>query len=359
LKVDRIPNRLQIATEFSQLALRYWLKVYPRVANELNYWRMRAALIPDPLLRELALEAHHAKRGHVEGAAIFAALVPRARRQRAIRLIVAWQAAYDYVDSVSEQPCADPSTNGRQLHLALLQALKAAPTEENYYAHFDRDQDGDYLADLIHTARNSFTALPRRDLVGTPIRRAATRIIGYQALNQADQTPLAHWAKEQAPRGTPLRWWEVAAASASSLAVLALMATAADPASTLKDTAAIEHAYFPWIGALNTLLDSLVDLQEDADTNRISLLDYYSSPYEAAERLKMLAQQSIRATHALPQGRQHALILAGMTSFYLATPEAQQPDTRAAAGGIEDELTSISRPWLLMHRVRRGLAVKH
>ncbi len=346
-------NRLQATRGFSHLALRYWLKVYPRVAREMSYWKMRASKIPDPLLRELALDAHRTKRGHVEGAAIFAALVPRARRQRAIRLIVAWQAAYDYIDSVSEQPCADPQTNGRQLHLALLQALKAAPLREDYYAHFDHHQDGDYLADLIRTARNTFVTLPRRQLVRSPIHRAATRIVDYQAFNQNDQAPLARWAKTHIPPGLPVRWWEVAAASASSLAVLALMATAADPASTRSDTDAIEHAYFPWIGALNTLLDSLVDLQEDANSNRFSLLDYYSSPHEAAERMSMLAKQSMQATHSLPHGKQHALILAGMSSFYLATPEAQQPAARQAADSIESELAPMAGPWMLMHRTRR------
>jgi tetraprenyl-beta-curcumene synthase len=348
-----IYNRLQATNGFSNLALRYWLKVYPRVAREMSYWKMRASRIPDPLLRELALDAHRTKSGHVEGAAIFAALVPRARRQCAIRLIVAWQAAYDYIDSVSEQPCADPQTNGRQLHLALLQALKAGPLREDYYAHFDHDQDDEYLTDLIRTARDTFVTLPHRELVGKPIRRAATRIVDYQALNQTDQAPLARWAKTHIPPGVPVRWWEIAAASASSLAVLALIATAADPASTRSDTNAIEHAYFPWIGALNTLLDSLVDLQEDANNSRFSLLDYYSSPHEAAERMRMLARQSMKVARALPHGKQHALILAGMSSFYLAMPEAQQPAARQAAENIESELAPIAGPWMLMHRARR------
>lgn len=317
-------------------------------------------MIPDPLLRALALDAHEAKRGHVEGAAIFAALVPRAWRVRAIRLIVAWQAAYDYVDSVSEQPCADRSGNGRQLHLALMHGLSAGSTQPDYYAHFDRHQDASYLSDLIRTASDTFSMLPRRELVQSPIRRATGRIVDYQELNQLDQTPLARWASTQTPAGVALRWWEIAAASASSLAVLALIATAANPASTVADSAAIEQAYFPWIGALNTLLDSLVDLEEDSEIDRTSLLAYYSSPDEAAERLRLIANRSMQATQTLPNSKRHALILAGMTSFYLATPEAHQPQARTAAESIEDELNPIASPWLLMHRARRRTgAVTH
>ena len=355
-----ISEQVRATRGFSRLALRYWLKIYPRVVRDMSYWKMRATRIPDPLLRALALDAHSTKRGHVEGAAIFAALLPPARRQRAIRLIVAWQSAYDYIDSVSEQPCADPSTNGRQLHLALLQALKETPTHDDYYAHFSHNQDGNYLADLVHTARNIFITLPHRDLVGGALQRAVTRIVDYQSLNQYDQTPLARWAREPLTTGTPVRWWEFAAASASSLAVLALIATAADPTSTAADTAAIEHAYFPWIGALNTLLDSLVDLREDATANRTSLLNYYSSPQEAAERMRLIANQSMQAIHSLPHSEDHALILSGMASFYLSSPTTSRPTARPMAESVERALSPTADPWLLMHRARReAKSLKH
>jgi len=336
--------------QFSRFALRYWLTIQPRVAVEMRYWYKRAQAIPDPLLRELALDAHRTKRGHVEGAAIFAALVPVAWRRQTIRLIVAWQAAYDYLDSISEQPCADPTTNSQQLHLALLQALTSRPTSGDYYAHFEHCDDDNYLTDLVRTAHNVFLALPCHRIVERPITRAAERIIGYQALNQDDQAPLARWACAQTPPDASLCWWEIAAASASSLAVLALIATAANPASTRTDTAAIEHAYFPWIGALNTLLDSLVDLQEDARSSRTSLLAYYTSPREAAERMRMIAARAMNETRTLAHGGRHALILAGMSSYYLAAPQAHTAEAEPAAKAIEHQLTPITRPWLLMHR---------
>ena len=41
------------------------------------------------------------------------------------------------------------------------------------------------------------------------------------------------------------------------------------------DAREIDRAYFPWIGALHTLLDSLVDRHEDRESGRPSLLSYY------------------------------------------------------------------------------------
>src|SRR6185312_6465001 len=82
----------------------YWLSVFPTVRRELARWRKLAAAIPDPFVRELALGTLENEEGLAEGAAIFATLVPdRAGRSRLVRLLVAWQVAYDYLDTVGEQ----------------------------------------------------------------------------------------------------------------------------------------------------------------------------------------------------------------------------------------------------------------
>ncbi|HYM67597.1 MAG TPA: DUF2600 family protein, partial [Patescibacteria group bacterium] len=112
-----------MASAFAGAAGRYWLGVFPHISRELRHWRERAGEIPDPVLRRLALLTQRSERGNLEGAAAFAVLVPRAHRARVVRAVVAFQATYDYVDTLAEQPSADPVANGRQLHLALLTAL--------------------------------------------------------------------------------------------------------------------------------------------------------------------------------------------------------------------------------------------
>jgi tetraprenyl-beta-curcumene synthase len=338
---------------FVRAALRYWLGVYPHLAREMHYWKARASAISDPLLRQVALEAQLSKRGNIEGAAAFAVLVPRGRRALTVRMIVAWQAAYDYADLLAEQPCEDRSANARQLHLALLRALQPEVPHDDYYARFGRDEDGGYLREMVDTTRGAFTQMSNNRPVSGPLEAAITRIIAYQALNQDDHSALARWASDETSPDTGLKWWETAAAGASSLAVLALLAAAADPQLSPDDIAAIERAYNPWISALHTLLDSLIDLREDAAAGQISLLSHYSSPEEVSARMQMLAERALSAARGLRQGALHALILAGMVSLYLTAPEASFPEAAPVSERVLAALGGAAMPSMMVLRVRR------
>lgn len=337
---------------FLQLACRYWFSVFPCVCREARHWHELAARIPDTPLRQHALHSLESKRGNIEGAGAFAALVPRTQRALVVRMLVAWQAAYDYVDTVSEQPNANRAANGRQLHLALLAALEPGPRHGDYYAHHDHDDDGGYLEALVDAVRGAFGVLPGHGAVAAPAQRAAMRIVRYQSLNQDDHRSLARWADAETPVGSELHWWETAAAGASSLAVLALLATAPEAGPSTSHIEAIEHAYFPWIGALHTLLDSLVDLKEDAAAGQTSLLAHYTSAEDAATRMRMLAERSLQMARGLVRGRQHTLILAAMASLYLSTPEATSDAAQILASGVIATLPFV-HPSMIVLGVRR------
>ncbi len=341
---------------FIRVALRYWLGVYPHLAREMRHWRARAASIDDPLLRRVALEAQRSKRGNIEGAAAFAVLVPRNRRALTVRMIVAWQAAYDYADLLAEQPCEDRSANARQLHLALLCAVQPGVPHEEYYARFDHREDGGYLREMIDTTRHAFAQMSNVRPVSGCVRGAISRIIAYQSLNQDDHEALQGWASGQTSPDAGLRWWETAAAGASSLAVLALLVAAADPQLSAADIAAIEGAYYPWIGALHTLLDSLVDLREDAVAGQVSLLSHYSSREEAGERMRMMTERALKAARGLRCGGTHALILAAMVSLYLTAPEASSPEAAPISERVLAVLGGAAMPSMAVLRVRRRVA---
>jgi tetraprenyl-beta-curcumene synthase len=138
------------------------------------------------------------------------------------------------------------------------------------------------------------------------------------------------------------------------LGLFALIAAAARADLTRGQACSIESAYWPWIGALHSLLDSLVDGPEDTALGQRNLLDYYRSPEEAARRLEMLAANALRATDSLPSAREHALILAGMASSYLTTPEARSPAAREASRRILDTLGSATAPSMLVFDIRRA-----
>ena len=341
---------------FAAAATTYWLGVFPQVGRELRHWRTRAQQIPDPVLRRLALITQVSERGNLEGAAAFAVLAPRASRANVVRAAVAFQATYDYVDTLAEQPSVDPVANGHRLHLALLRALEPGCEHPDYYEHNRGDGDNGYITNLIDACRGSLVALPSYASVADTARRATRRMIAYQSLNheaEGDTEALARWAAAETPPGTELRWWETAAGTASSLTVFALFATAGRPLIGATEALAMERAYFPWIGALHVLLDSLIDRDADVATGHHSLLDHYASAEEAAARLGAIADRALQATRLVPESITHAIILAAMTSFYLSAPCATAPGAVLVTERVLETMGALARPAMLVLRARR------
>lgn len=351
---------ISVTWAFIRAAGRFWLSIYPRIWREADRWHRRAQDIPDSTLRSLAGEAQQIKRGNIEGSGAFAILAPAEHRRVVVQAQVAFQSVYDYVDTLSEQPNTNPLENGRSLHQALLVCLDPEAGHENYYRHQPSHADNGYLEEMVDTCRDALGALPSREPVSAPAQRITERIVAYQTLNLSDPNGghrhLQQWAIQATPEGTDLRWWETAASAGSSLGLFALIAAAARPGLSPNEAQQIESAYWPWIGSLHSLLDSLVDGPEDAAVGQRNLLDYYTSPQEAADRLELLAQRALAASRTLPDAREHALILAGMASFYLTAPEADSPTARLASRRILEALSTAARPSMIVFALRRAAA---
>jgi tetraprenyl-beta-curcumene synthase len=350
-------GRIALTSAFADAARRYWLGVYPRVCREHRRLAARAQEIPDPLLQRVALDAQR-KWGNIEGATAFAAFVPSRRRAAAVRAMACFQGAYNYLDMLTELPNTDPEANGRLLHRALLVALDPQAPHLDYYELHHLGEDGGYLVELIDGARAALAELPSYAAVAPAALRAAERIVAFQSCNtgevQGDYFALERWARSSTPAGSGLRWWETAASGGSSLCVYALIAAAAQSRVPDTEVAAIEGAYFPWIGALHSLLDNLVDAAEDYATGQRSLVGCYASSLDAATRMSLLAKRSQDAAQRLP-GSQHTLILAAMASFYLSTTEASAPAARPVARAVLQALGEPAALSMLVFRSRLRL----
>jgi tetraprenyl-beta-curcumene synthase len=352
--LSSIPRRLALAVAFSSSARRYWLTVFPAVRREIRCLRRDALRIPGTELRASAIHNLKAEDGNLEGAAAFAVFVPRAYRDCAIRAQVAFQATYDYVDSLAEQPRAAFPANAGRLHCALLVALSPGAPHVDYYAHHPGRADGGYLVGLIDACREAISCLPSYALVAETVQGAAQRIVTYQRHNQptGDDSDFADWAGRETPPGTGLRWWETGAACGSSLTIFALLAAAADPKLKRRRAEAVEAVYWPWAGALHTLLDSLIDRDEDAANGQHCLIAHYACPQEMAARLQLLATEALERAKAV--GVEHRLILAGMASLYLSDERAWLPGARLGAEGVLGALGNLATPTMLVLRVRRS-----
>lgn len=332
---------------------RFWPAVLPVVREELRRWDLRARAIPDPALRAVALRKLDGERFNAEVAATFATLAPERRRRDVVTAIVALQVMYDYLDGVTEQPVADPLASGRQLYRAFGNAFARVPEPVDHYLHHPHGSDGGYLAALQRACRRALWSLPAA-AVAAPVAAAVAARCG-EAQTRTHAVPrlgagqLCAWALMQ-PETGELRWWEVASgAVAWVLAAHALIAAAADPATTAEQARAIASAHLATC-ALTTQLDSLVDADEDAAGGGHAYLAYYRDDAEAAERLRLLARRAAGAAQELPHGPHHLMTVAGAVAFYLSAPAARSPRARRVTGPLTAELGPLLRPALTIFR---------
>lgn len=341
---------------FLSAATRYWTSVFPAVRRQIKRWEKSARTIPDPTLRTAALTALRTERGNLEGAAAFAAFVPRAHRTSVITAAVAFQIAYDYADAVVEQPGVTTKAGVRQLHQALLVAVTPSRIQPRYYSNHDPRVDNGYLPDLVATCQGALAQLPSLSAVLPYTQRAVKRIVDYQEHNHGGHHTFARWAGDlTAATNTDLWWWETGAAAGSSLLVFALMATATDPTAGRAHAAALTDAYFPWIGALHTMLDSLIDLDEDRMTGQHNPTLHYQSWRETASQLRYLTNQAVARARLLPDSDQHLLIVAALVGFYLSAPQADEPRLSALRETVLSAVGCWAAPALLVQRSSRVL----
>jgi tetraprenyl-beta-curcumene synthase len=321
-------HRLQAAADvvatFTRLAL-YWTRIVPHARTELEGWRRRALLIPDQQLRDHALANLDGENLNAEAAAVFALVAPRARRKTVTSLLVAFQTMYDYLDTVSEQPAPDPLAVGLCLHQALTAVFTAEP-QPDYFRLLPVD-DGGYLSAL------------------GAARRCGEAQSHTHAARFTNDRRLTRWALRQA-LDPSYHWWELGAGGISSLSVHALLAAAADPATTRSTTEGVDAAYYPSVCALSTLLDSLIDLDNDAAAGNFSYYTYYADTSVAIDRLVAITAGADAELRSLPHGSVHRAIMAGVAAFYLSadTPHAQlirQPVLQALGISVKPLVGSL------------------
>ncbi len=345
------------ATTFMRAAPTYWGSVYPRVRGEIECQRQRAAAIPEPGLRRIAMSVLRSKRANIDGAAAFAAFVPRAHRAAVVQAQVAFQALYDYLDTLTEQPHRDPVANSRWLHRALVAALDPDAQARDYCSNQALGDDGGYLQGTVERCQAALSALPGYGAVQSTAARLGAQILEYQSFNVTDgagpREALARWAGERTPPDAGLAWWETAASAGSSLGLFALIAMAAQSRPSAAEVLAVQNVYFPWVGALHSLLDSLIDLPEDRASGQPALIEHYGTADDAAAGLRRLAEESRQRVAALPHPDRHALMLAGMVSIYLAEPRAGDPHVRVARRAVLGVLGAPSTVTMAVMHLRR------
>jgi tetraprenyl-beta-curcumene synthase len=332
------------------------------VSREVRGWRARAAGIPDPQLREDALAALLRKRGHTDGAALLWT-VPRVREPRLLALLVTYELIWDFLDGVNERGAALGQANGRQLHLALLDALAPDRPLVPYYRHHPWQRDGGYLRALVAVCRERCRALPRygevRSLLAEEAVRAQALAINHDLDPARRDAGLRAWAARERQGAAEATWFELTGAASASLTVHALLALSAEPAWRGARPAPTRAAYYPWISTATTMLDSWVDQAEDRANGDHSYVAHYASIDRAAARIRALIERSLREARALPDGERHVVVVACMAAMYLSKDSARTPAMRGstrdlahAGGSLTRLLLPVLRLWRVLNAQR-------
>lgn len=333
----------------------------PAAAKEIRHWRALAERIPEAPIRADALSAITRKRGQSDGAALFS-ILPHKRNRWLLRLLVAYQLIWDYLDSLHERHPTE--LNGRQLHLALVDALQPEAAKTDYYRHHPWTDDGGYLNALVDVCRTSCKRLPAfphvRPLVLREAHRAQVLALNHEPEPAQRDAALRAWASSEFPEnGTDARWFELSGACSAGLTIFSLLALAAEPSCTSACVARSHAAYMPWVSVAATMLDSYVDQLEDAECGDHIYVSHYPSRAAAVERIASLIRRSLAAAAQLDNGEKHVLIVGSMIALYLSKDSARMPAMRAdtktlvASGGtLGRALVPVLRLWRVAYAVR-------
>jgi tetraprenyl-beta-curcumene synthase len=369
--------------------VRYWTSVAPIVRGELRRWQGRALAIEDPELRALALDKLRGEGFHAEAAAMLATLAPRSHRRDVVEAIVALELLFDYLDGLTERPSSDPLGEGERLFEAYTGAVtvrdETAPRQSRLGLDDDpaeidglRVGDGGYLDALSETVGGAIERLPAAGAVTDVAQRTAARSgLAQTRMHAASQLGAAQveaWARREA-EGTGLAWREILAGAASSVLVLhALIAAAADSCTTGEEAEEIASAHLSTC-VLLTLLDGLVDHDEDTraggdtsgagtlgpagpragglESGGLGYIDLYEDRDELSQTLTDATRRAASQARTLRNGPHHAMTLVGVVAYYTSAPGARGRLAAPIAKRLQAQLKPLISPTLALMRAWR------
>ncbi|MGE5381659.1 MAG: DUF2600 family protein, partial [Methylocystaceae bacterium] len=235
--------------------------------------------------------------------------------------IIYLQTISDYLDNLCDRAGSTDSDAFLQLHQSMHDAVNPKAKPANYYHSYGYDEN-DYLNFLVQSCQSICRRLPSIDLIQQPLQQLIDYYSHLQAykhmeLNQRE-SHLTAYLSSCVPNPDHLPWWELAAATGSTLGMFALLSLASRRGLKAEEAASVLNAYFPWICSLHILLDYLIDQEEDIAGGDLNFVSYYDQPGRAWEALHKLVNKSQKQVRILNHSSLHRLIIAGLLAMYLS-----------------------------------------
>ena len=153
----------------------------------------------------------------------------------------------------------------------------------------------------------------------------------------------------------------LAGAASSVLVLHALIAAAADPRTTPQEADEIASAYLSTC-VLLTLLDGLVDHEEDTragggrsgagdpESGGLGYIGLYPDRDELSRVLTDATRRAALQARALRNGPHHAMTLVGVVAYYTSAPGARGEPAAPIASRLQRQLSPLISPTLALMR---------
>jgi tetraprenyl-beta-curcumene synthase len=308
------------------LMYRVYRNVFPEVHKELNYWKQRAAMIPNGELRKQALDSIADKTFHCEGGAIMS-LIAMKDYKKAIRFIVAYQTISDYLDNLCDRSTSLNPVDFAALHESMEDALSIDGELRDYYRERDDKDDGGYLVDLVLTCRSELKGLKNYEVIAPylfELSRYYRDLQIHKHVEYSERVPrLQNWFNNHRDKFPEMQWYEFSACTGSTLGIFCLVSYALRKDFKPEYAESIRNGYFPYIQGLHILLDYFIDQDEDRKEGDLNFCFYYENEEALFERLKYFIINADFHTAKLPHRKFHQLINRGLIGLYLSDEKVQ------------------------------------
>ncbi|HWX87652.1 MAG TPA: DUF2600 family protein, partial [Solirubrobacteraceae bacterium] len=245
-----------------------------------------------------------------------------------------------------------------QLYKAFVDAiLLDSEPRRDYYPLTHESDDGGYLKELVGVVRGALARLPSQAAIAGVSAHAAERCAEAQVHAHATavlgDAQLKQWATSNA-LDTGLQWREfLAGAVSSGLALHALIAAAADPYTSQEQALAVDEVYLS-ICAVTTLLDGLIDYEQDMrNMGHPGYVRYYENHDALAQGLTSVIDRAASIGRDIPNRAYHLMTLVGVVAYYLSAPTASSEYARDVTERIRWELKPLITPPLAVMRAWR------
>jgi tetraprenyl-beta-curcumene synthase len=280
-----------------------------------------------------------------------------------LRLLIAYELIWDFLDNLSERAAAAGETDGRNLHRAIAEAIDPTTPISDYYGQLPWRDDGGYLRALVEACRERCLLLPSYSAVRALVLQGAylaqVLAINHHPDAVVRDAALQCWAVRHFAEAGDLPWWELTGAASAPLNIHVLLALAAEPDCSAEEVTAVHSAYFPWLSAATTMLDSFVDQADDVRDGNHSYVGHYPGGTCVVHSVQRLVRQSMFEMGSLKHGGKHAIIAAAMIAMYLSKTSSHEGDARLhaqrlvlAGGSLTRLLLPVLRLWRIVFHQR-------